>query len=106
MSNLPNDVRWAVVSNVREAVSKDPSIIKDIIDAATAGQQDHIDEINNRRSELERAWVTALLVMQAERITPGLKKMLLHSLVPVLERYGVKNECPAVRDAHAMAIAS
>lgn len=100
------DSEFAVIQAVRAAVSQDPEFMRVVVDAAIAGQRDHIKKINERRSELERAWVTALLVMQDDRITPGLKKTLLHSLLPVLERYGLEGECKAVTDAHAMASAA
>lgn len=98
-----DDKEIAVMQAVRSAVSNNPDFMAAIIQAAMSGQRDHIKQINERRSELERAWVTALLVMQADRITPGLKKMLLNSLIPVLERYGLKGDCQAVRAAHNMA---
>lgn len=99
---ISEDAKWQILAAVRSAVATDPEFLADVFKAATSGQRDALEASNARRAELERAWVTALLMLNADRITPGLKATLAHSLLPVLERYDLKRECQAVRDAYAL----
>ena len=103
MEKMTSQEKWSVLSVVRSAVAKEPDFIREVVLAAANGQSEAIERINKRRADLERAWVTALLVMNADRITPGLKKLLAHSIIPVMEYYGLEGECQAVRDAHKKA---
>lgn len=105
MRVLSHEARFRITAEVRNAIAIDPDFMGSVIEAATAGQRDALASANARRSDLERAWVTALLMLNADRITPGLKQMLGRSLVPVLEHYGLVSECQAVRDAHELVTA-
>ena len=99
--SVDHQKRHAILQMVREQVALDPDFQSEVIAAATSGMKAAIKASEARRSELERAWLSALLMLTANRLSPGLKEMLGRSLVPVLERYGLKNECQVVRDAHA-----
>ena len=100
MERLPPEARFRVAASVREAVAADPDFMQEVIAAAVSGQKLALDRANARRADLERAWLSALLMLTADRLTPNLKTMLGQSIVPVLEHYGLRNECQVVRDAH------
>jgi hypothetical protein len=97
----PSD-KWQLLAAVRAATASDPEFVAEVFTAATAGQRDALEASNARRAELERAWVTALLILNANRLTPGLKSTLARSLLPVLTRYDLNRECQAVRDAYEL----
>lgn len=98
---LSHQDRFNIASQVRAAVADEPGFMAEVIAAAVSGQKLALDRVNARRADLERAWLSALLMLNADRLTPGLKEMLGRSIVPVLEHYGLERDCQAVRDAHA-----
>lgn len=93
--------RHSVAMMVRDYVAKDPGSMSDILSAATEGMNDALQAERERSGKLDAAWKSALLVMMADRITPGLKKTLAHTLLPVIEMNSA-HPCKAELDAKAM----
>lgn len=92
--------RYEIAQLVRNFVASDPKAMSVVVEAATAGVSDALDQAKARATELDAAWRMALVLLTADRVMPEMKKSMARTLLPVLAR--TENvACRAERDAKA-----
>lgn len=70
---------------VSAMLAEQPELLDAVISGTMSGMRSALDKAKQRAGMLDLAWRTALLVVTADRLSPGLKKILARSLLPVLE---------------------